>query len=107
MGPYTSHLVANSMLGLQQKHIITSLEEEDFDLDFFWTPPESPSNLISKDLEDEMFHDHNIRQSKALLDYHDKIVDQLLTPQHLPPCISPNYVRNPDYKMGSTSTSLL
>jgi hypothetical protein len=95
------------MLGLQQKRIITSLEEEDFDLDLFWTPPESPSNPISKDLEDKIFHDRNIRRSKALLDSHDKIVDQLLTPQHFPPCISLNYVRNPDYKMGSTSTSLL
>jgi hypothetical protein len=34
------------------KHIVVSLEEEDFDLDLFWTPPESPSNPISKDLED-------------------------------------------------------
>jgi hypothetical protein len=94
------------MSRLQLKRIITSLEEEDFDLDLFWTPLKSPSNPISKDLENEMVHDRNIRHSKALLDYHDKIVDQLLTPQHLPPCISPNYVRNLDYKMGSTSTSL-
>jgi hypothetical protein len=25
------------------KYIIVSLEEEDFDLDLFWTPPKSPS----------------------------------------------------------------
>jgi hypothetical protein len=42
------------------KHIVVSLEEEDFDLDLFWTPPKSPSNLILKDLEDRMFHDCNI-----------------------------------------------
>jgi hypothetical protein len=40
------------MLGLQQKRIVASLEEEDYDLDLFWTPLESPSNLISKNLED-------------------------------------------------------
>jgi hypothetical protein len=42
------------------KYIVVSLEEEDFDLDLFWTPPKSPSNPISKDLEDWMFHDCSI-----------------------------------------------
>ncbi len=75
-------------------------------MDLFWTPLECPSNPISKDLEDWMFHNCNIQRSKTLLDYHENIVNQLLTPQHLPPCISLNYVRNPNYKMGSTSISL-
>jgi len=105
MGLCISHLVTNPILGLWQKRIIASLEE-DSNLDLLWTPPESPSNLISKDLEKWMFHDRNIQQSKTLLDYHEKIIDQLLTPQHLPPCISLNYVRNPNYKMRLTSTSL-
>jgi hypothetical protein len=30
------------------KYIIVSLEEEDFDLDLFWTPPKSPSIRYQK-----------------------------------------------------------
>jgi len=50
-----------------------------------------------------MFHDRNVQRSKTLLNYHAKILDQLLAPQHLPPCSSPNCARNPNYNMGSTS----
>jgi hypothetical protein len=41
------------------KCIVASLEEEDSNLDLFWTPPKTPSNPISKDLEDHMFHDRS------------------------------------------------
>jgi hypothetical protein len=62
------------------KCIILPLEEEndELDLEFFYMPPKSLSQPISKTIESCMKEDHGRKCSKILLDFHETIIGQVL-----------------------------
>ncbi len=63
------------------KHILNSLEAKNNDpnLEFFYTPPESPLQPIFAELESCMNEDCGRKHSKILLDVHEIIVTQVVT----------------------------
>jgi hypothetical protein len=62
------------------KCIILPLEEknDELDLEFFYMPPKSLSQPISKTIESCMKEDHGRKCSKILLDFHETIIGQVL-----------------------------
>ncbi len=70
----------NNIIWETSKCFLNALEVENDDLDFefFYTPPESPSQPISTKLESSMNEDHGRRRSQILLDAHEAIVAQVV-----------------------------
>ncbi len=70
-------------MGLRHIGSLLKVEDNDSKNDFFYTPS-SPLDTIFEELEAHMIINCGKRHFCILLDYHPKIIDQLLYP-HPPP----------------------
>lgn len=60
---------------------LLEVENDDFDNDFFYTPPSSLSEPIFTKLQNCLDVDYGRRHSHILLNYHLKICNQVLYPE--------------------------